>query len=199
MFSIGNLFGSPTSRTFVSLSCGNNRQDGTNQTRKQRKMRRLTLAAMAALTLTADACSGRRDANSEQNQEQTNETKENQSMKTIQLTRELFKQRVMDYETGGRDWKFLGTKPAIIDFYATWCGPCKRVAPILEEIAQAYDGRLDVYKVDVDQEGELAALFGVQSIPTILFIPQQGLPQKQVGALSKAQFEEQIKSLLLKD
>lgn len=118
-------------------------------------------------------------------------------MKTIQLTKEGFKKKVMDYENN-KEWNFIGDKPAIIDFYATWCGPCKATAPILEEIACDYEDKIDVYKVDVDQEQELAALFGVRSIPTLLFIPKEGSPQMKVGALSRSGFEEMIKSFLLK-
>lgn len=119
-------------------------------------------------------------------------------MKTKVLTKEEFKEKLMDYEANPNEWKYKGDKPAIIDFYATWCGPCKQVVPIVEEIANDYEGKIDVYKVDVDQQQELAALFGVQSIPTILFIPSDGAPQKSVGAMGKGQFEEAIKQVLLK-
>lgn len=119
-------------------------------------------------------------------------------MKTIELTKEAFKQKVMDYEANPTTWKFAGDKPAIIDFYATWCGPCKQTAPIVEELANEYDGKIDVYKIDIDRQEELAALFGVQSIPTFLFIPMGGDPQKVVGAMGKGQFEEVIKKVLIK-
>lgn len=119
-------------------------------------------------------------------------------MKPTELTVTEFKKKVMDFEKNPDKWVFEGDKPAIIDFYATWCGPCKATAPILEELAGDYEGKLDVYKVDVDQQQELAALFGIRSIPSLLFIPKEGKPQMQVGALNKAQFEQIIKETLLK-
>jgi thioredoxin 1 len=155
------------------------------------------LAAGAMIALSA--CSGQQGKkNKDSNQVETLNKKENKEMKTIELTKETFKQKVMDYEANPKEWKYAGTKPAIIDFYATWCGPCKQTAPIVEELANEYDGKIDVYKVDVDQQQELAGLFGVQSIPTLLFIPMEGGPQKVVGAMGKAQFEEVIKQVLLK-
>lgn len=155
----------------------------------------LVAGAMIALS----ACSGQQGKrNKDSNRVETLNKKENKKMKTIELTKETFKQKVMDYEANPKEWKFAGTKPAIIDFYATWCGPCKQTAPILEELANEYDGKIDVYKVDVDQQQELAGLFSVQSIPTLLFIPMEGAPQKVVGAMGKAQFEDVIKQVLLK-
>ncbi|MFC2291212.1 MAG: thioredoxin, partial [Prevotella denticola] len=105
---------------------------------------------------------------------------------------------VMDFEKNPDKWSFKGDKPAIIDFYATWCGPCKATAPVLEEIAGEYSGKIDVYKVDVDKEAELAALFGIRSIPSLLFIPKTGEPTMNTGAMNKPQFEQAIKSVLLK-
>lgn len=128
----------------------------------------------------------------------TTNKKENKKMKPTELTVAEFKKKVMDFEKNPDKWVFEGDKPAIIDFYATWCGPCKATAPILEELAGDYEGKLDVYKVDVDQQQELAALFGIRSIPSLLFIPKEGKPQMQVGALNKAQFEQIIKETLLK-
>lgn len=119
-------------------------------------------------------------------------------MKTQELTTDSFKEKVMDYVANPKEWKFKGDKPALIDFYATWCGPCKQTAPVVEELANDYDGKIDVYKVDVDQQEELAQLFGIQSIPTLIFVPKEGDPQKVVGAMGKAQFEEVIKKVLLK-
>lgn len=153
----------------------------------------------AAATIALSACSGQQEKKQEKsNQVETLNKKENKKMKTIELTKEAFKQKVMDYEANPTTWKFAGDKPAIIDFYATWCGPCKQTAPIVEELANEYDGKIDVYKVDIDRQEELAALFGVQSIPTFLFIPMGGDPQKVVGAMGKGQFEEVIKKVLIK-
>ena len=136
--------------------------------------------------------------NSRHNISRTNKTKENKNMKTQELTTDSFKEKVMDYVANPKEWKFKGDKPALIDFYATWCGPCKQTAPVVEELANDYDGKIDVYKVDVDQQEELAQLFGIQSIPTLIFVPKEGDPQKVVGAMGKAQFEEVIKKVLLK-
>ncbi|AGB28966.1 thioredoxin [Prevotella dentalis DSM 3688] len=158
---------------------------------------------LAALTLLgAASCTGQsREAGANASEKQTSQAKqakEKKNMKVTELTKEEFKKRVMNYEVNPKEWKFEGDKPAIIDFYATWCGPCKQIAPVVEEIAQEYAGKIDVYKVDVDQQQELAGLFGVQSIPTILFIPKDGQPQKAVGAMMKSQFEDAIKQTLLK-
>jgi len=111
------------------------------------------------------------------------------------LNVETFKQKVFNYETN-TDWKFEGTKPAIIDFYADWCGPCKMVAPILEELSKEYDGKIDIYKVDTESEQELASIFGVRSIPSLLFIPTNDKPQMAMGALPKDTFKKAFKDVL---
>jgi thioredoxin 1 len=118
-------------------------------------------------------------------------------MATIQMTTQDFKEKVFNYETE-QDWKFLGTLPVIIDFYADWCGPCKMVAPILEELSNEYEGRLVVYKVNTDIEQELSSVFGIQSIPTFLFIGADGEPMMQPGALPKHTFRKVIEEKLVK-
>ncbi|MBN8664973.1 MAG: thioredoxin [Chitinophagales bacterium] len=118
------------------------------------------------------------------------------TMNTVQLTTEAFKQDIFDY-TQEKEWKYKGTKPAIIDFYADWCGPCKMVAPVLEELAGEFKDSLTIYKVDTEVEQELAAVFGIQSIPTFLFIPMEGLPMLQPGALPKKAFQQVIAEHLL--
>ncbi|MDL2266322.1 thioredoxin [Parabacteroides sp. OttesenSCG-928-G21] len=123
------------------------------------------------------------------------ETKE---IKTIHLTKADFLAKVTDYESNPEEWKYLGDKPALIDFYADWCGPCKAIAPILEELAEEYDGQIYIYKINTEEEQELAALFGIRSIPSLLFIPMEGQPQMAQGALPKATFKEAINSILLK-
>jgi len=117
-------------------------------------------------------------------------------MATIQLTTQGFKEKVFNYETE-QDWKFNGELPAIIDFYADWCGPCKMVAPVLEELSKEYEGRLIIYKVNTDVEQELSAVFGIQSIPTILFIDADGEPSMQPGAFPKHVFRKVIEENLL--
>jgi thioredoxin len=118
-------------------------------------------------------------------------------MKTIQLTKADFLKKVADYETSPDEWKYLGDKPAIIDFYADWCGPCKMVSPILEELATEYEGKIDIYKVNTEQQQELAAAFGIRSIPSLLFVPMHGAPQMAHGAMPKAGFKEAIDTVLL--
>jgi thioredoxin 1 len=111
------------------------------------------------------------------------------------LTKETFKQKVFDFETN-KEWKFNGTIPCIIDFYADWCGPCKMVAPVLEELSEEYKGKVDIFKVDTEAEQELAAIFGIQSIPSILFVPVEGQPQMAMGALPKDSFKQIISEVL---
>lgn len=120
-------------------------------------------------------------------------------MSVQNLTIVDFKKQIMDFEANPQEWKYLGDKPAIIDFYATWCGPCKATAPVLEKIAEKYDGRINVFKVDVDKEQELAALFGVRSIPSLLFIPMSEKPQMATGAMMQNDFERAIANILLKE
>lgn len=121
---------------------------------------------------------------------------QNKKGKMEHLTVETFKTKVFDYEKN-KEWKFEGDKPAIIDFYADWCGPCKMVAPVLEELSNEYDGKVDIYKVDTEVEQELAAVFGIRSIPSILFIPKSGQPQMSAGAMPKEGFVQAINEILL--
>ncbi len=117
-------------------------------------------------------------------------------MATIQLTTKDFKEKVFDYDTV-KEWKYQGTLPAIIDFYADWCGPCKMVAPVLEELSKEYENQIVIYKVNTDKEQELSAAFGIQSIPTILFIDAAGEPTMQPGAFPKHVFKKVIEENLL--
>jgi thioredoxin len=119
-------------------------------------------------------------------------------MTTIKISTQDFKDKVFDYETE-KEWKYKGSLPAIIDFYADWCGPCKMVAPILEELAREYEGKIVIYKVDTERELELSGLFGIQSIPTFLFIPLDGQPMMQPGAFPKKVFKQVIEEHLIKE
>ena len=111
------------------------------------------------------------------------------------LDKNAFIEKVFDFEKE-KEWKYRGTLPAIIDFYADWCGPCKMVAPILEKVSAEYEGKLIIYKVDTDKEHELAGVFGIQSIPSLLFIPMAGQPQMARGAMDRGAFEKTIADLL---
>jgi thioredoxin 1 len=111
------------------------------------------------------------------------------------LTKETFLSKVFNYETN-KEWKFVGEKPCVIDFYADWCGPCKMVAPVLEGLAKDFEGKLDIYKVNTEEEQELASVFGIRSIPSILFVPVTGQPQMAMGALPKETFIKAFKDVL---
>ena len=111
------------------------------------------------------------------------------------LSKKTFLEKVFNYEVN-KEWKFEGDLPCIIDFYADWCGPCKMVAPILEELSEDYKGKVNIYKVDTEAEQELAAAFGIRSIPSILFVPKNAQPQMAQGALPKHQLEQSIKDVL---
>jgi len=117
-------------------------------------------------------------------------------MELEHLTKETFLQKVFNYEQNS-EWKFEGDKPCIIDFYADWCQPCKIVSPILEELAEEYQDKINVYKIDTEDQQELAAAFGIRSIPSILFCPKEGQPQMAQGALPKESLKEAIHTVLL--
>ena len=123
---------------------------------------------------------------------------------TTLITKDRFLKEIWNYNDSPDEWKFLGTKPVIIDFYADWCGPCKIASPILEEVAQEYKGKIQVYKIDTEKERELAGVFGIQSIPSFLYIPVEGKPVMMAGIgqskeQTKNMFIENIKTYLLKD
>ena len=111
------------------------------------------------------------------------------------LTKATFKLKVFDFENN-KQWKFAGDKPCIIDFYAEWCGPCKKLAPTVEQIAKDYQGKINVYKVNVDEQQELAGAFGVQGIPAVLFCPQTDKPQMSTGYITRTDFDKAIKEVL---
>ncbi len=140
-------------------------------------------------------------SNGKSNQDNDNKTTSSASTaeegKVVQMNKAMFIEKVFNYEENPNEWKFKGDKPCIIDFYADWCGPCKKVAPVMAELAEQYKDQIVIYKVDTDKERELAQIFNIRSIPSILFCPASGQPQMTMGALPKAEFEKMIKELLL--
>ncbi|MBT7816449.1 MAG: thioredoxin [Polaribacter sp.] len=114
---------------------------------------------------------------------------------TENLTKETFLKKVFNFEEN-KEWKFEGNKPVLIDFYADWCGPCKTLAPILEQLSDEYKGKVDIYKIDTEAEQELAAAFGIRSIPSMLFCPMEGQPEMANGALPKAELERIMADVL---
>ncbi len=112
------------------------------------------------------------------------------------LTKADFIEKVADFENNNGEWKFKGDRPAIIDFFAPWCGPCRAMSPLIDEFSDTYAGKIDVYKVDVDAEPEIASSFGIRSIPSLLFVSKNGDPRMSVGALPRTQLKEQLEALL---
>ncbi len=148
---------------------------------------KITLA-VAVATICMAAC-GNAGA---KNDKKAKSTPENA---VIELTSDTFNSLV--YNTEAEDSEYLGDKPAIVDFNASWCGPCRRIAPILEELAEEYKGKIVIYKVDVDKCRAIAESFGISSIPALLFIPLEGEPVMTVGARDKAKFKSEIETILL--
>lgn len=157
-------------------------------------MKKITLLLILAGTLLT-SCNSKAE-NSNEIKEET--TKKENKMKTIHLTKAEFLAKVANFETNPTEWKYLGDKPALIDFYADWCGPCKAIAPTLEELAAEYGNEVYIYKINTETEPELAAAFGIRSIPSLLFVPMNGQPQMAQGALPKPQLKEAIDKVLLK-
>ena len=121
---------------------------------------------------------------------------EKPTTRVVHITKADFLKKVYDFEKNPDEWKYLGSQPAIVDFYADWCGPCRQLSPVLDELAKEYSGKLTIYKVNVDNERGLATFFGIRSIPTLLFSPMKGKPQRSLGALSKTELKGIIKDVL---
>lgn len=131
------------------------------------------------------------------NQQKVTTRMDTMTKNTIHLTKEEFLNKVFNYEKNPEQWKYEGDKPCLIDFYADWCGPCKAIAPVLEELAAEYKDQIYIYKIDTEAEMELAAAFGIRSIPTLLFCPMEEDPQQAMGALPKATLKQAINEILL--
>ena len=165
---------------------------------KQRKtMRKIILAAILFLPFLV-SCSQNRKAPDVSPQTTVGKSEKTETAKVQYLTTSDFRKKIMDYEAHPDEWVFAGSRPAVIDFYTTWCGPCKMMAPVVESLAGKYAGKIDFYKVDIDQETELASVFGISSIPTFLFIPVKGKPSVQMGAMQKEDFEGLIDKIKIK-
>lgn len=155
-----------------------------------KKSIRIIAMAMSAVVMLAAAC-GSADAKKDGKKNESATTE----VKAKEITAEQFNTLVYDMTKEGTE--YLGTKPAIVDFTAKWCGPCQRISPILDQLAKEYDGKIVIYKVDIDKNQELARAFGVSSIPAILYIPTDGKPSMTVGSRDKARFQNEIDTILL--
>ena len=149
-------------------------------------MKKILISILSILILASCGNSNKDNKKSSPVQETTNSTVENSLVKNLDYN--TFIKKVWDTETNPNSFVYKGKLPCIIDFYADWCGPCKRVAPIMESIAQEYEGEVVVYKVNVDKEQKLPLIFKVKNIPTVFFLPTEGQPLSQVGALSKEEY-----------
>jgi len=167
----------------------------------------ITAVALLALSCTNGSASSLKSSDQDVNavtttvSDKTDDDQEG-SGKPVYLTKQDFLEKVMNYEKNQSEWVYEGDMPALIDFYADWCGPCRKAAPILEELAKEYEGRIHIYKIDTQKEQELASVFGIQSIPAFLFVPQKGKPTMSNGIAqtdeeTKAMFKKMIDEILL--
>jgi thioredoxin len=161
-------------------------------------MKKIVVASLALILIAFTACGNQSKEKAKEKKAENISQKDTTKMGTIKLTKAEFIAKVANYEENPSEWKYLGDKPAIIDFYADWCGPCKAIAPILEELAKEYHGQIYIYKVDTEKERDLAAAFGIRSIPSLLFVPMDEQPQMAMGALPKETFVKAINEVLLK-
>jgi len=168
----------------------------------------ITAVALLALSCTNGSASSLKSSDQEIEaatttvSDKTADDKTQGSGKPVYLTKQDFLEKVMNYEKNQNEWVYEGDMPALIDFYADWCGPCRKAAPILEELAKEYEGRIHIYKIDTQKEQELASVFGIQSIPAFLFVPQKGRPTMSNGIAqtdeeTKAMFKKMIDEILL--
>jgi thioredoxin len=143
------------------------------------------------------SATGKKEVNENASKEAITELSENSGGgKPITMTKAMFLKQVYNYEKNPQTWKYEGKLPCIIDFYADWCGPCKRIAPIIGKLAKEYDGKIIFYKINTDKERELTVAFGIQSIPSILFCPANSKPQMNQGALSEETFRQIINEVI---
>ena len=161
--------------------------------------RNISLILSMAGLIILGSCGNVNDSKAQENTDSKAVVTEAGEGKTIHLTNATFKEKVMDYEANKDSWVYAGDKPCIIDFYADWCKPCKMIAPIMEELAAEYKDDIYIYKIDTQKERELAQVFGIRSIPAVLFVPMEGKPQMSTGALPKETFKQVIDDFLLID
>lgn len=158
---------------------------------------KVKLASGVAVALLLAACGSPAPSDARMETETDTKTQTDTIMKPVELTKAEFLQKVANFESSPNEWHYLGDRPALIDFYASWCGPCRMVAPVLEELAAEYGDSIRIYKVNTETEPELAAVFGIRSIPSLLFVPMEGQPQMAQGAMGKAEFKQLIDRILL--
>jgi len=155
-------------------------------------MKTIILTALASLVIFTSGCAGQGTESNQASQAITDN-----SGKAMKIGRLEFLELVYNYEANPTEWVYEGDLPAIVDFYADWCAPCRMLAPILDELAKEYEGRIRIYKVDTDKEKELARVFNIRSLPTLLFIPAEGQPQMGQGAMPKETLKQVINNFLL--
>lgn len=157
-------------------------------------MKKIIGLSFLVIAILVTSCNAQPGKNNEGEKQTKNEKVEVGTV--VHLTKETFQKNVFNYQVN-KEWRYEGNKPAIIDFYADWCAPCRMVSPIVEELAKEYSGKIVVYKVDTEKERELAQNLGIQSLPTLLFVPLNGQPQAALGALPKEELVKAINDVLL--